>query len=175
MSTLLDLIHQDLWNIINKYLFNPEPSRHSIKYLVTIESLSKLSSDMNKIATSLKKTKNDKLIKQYDFLHSLLNLADTCCDVCEENSIMGLFKTKYNVRCEQCIGESEFDYKVPGGCIFCYFERDGMMFKRCVDCDINDNLVKIKHWINDSLVTRYVCEKCIINAAAHPCLTIFDS
>lgn len=175
MSTQLDFIHKDLWNIINEYLFNPEPSRHSIKYLVTIESLSKLSVDMNKIATSLKKIKNNKLVEQYYFLHYLLNETDTNCDVCFENSITGLFKTKNNVQCEKCIGESEFDYKVPGSCIFCYFEHDGMIFNRCVDCDINDNLVKVKHWINDSLVIRYVCERCIINAAAHPSLTIFDS
>ena len=175
MNTLLDFIHQDLWNIINEYLFNPKPSRHSIKYLVTMESLSALSSDMNKIAKSLKKIKNDELIKQYDFLHSLLNLADVCCDVCEENSITGLFKTKYNVRCKKCIGESSFDYKVPGGCLFCYFERDGMVFGRCVDCDTTDDLIRIKHWVNNLLAPRYVCEKCIINAAAHPCLTIFDS
>jgi len=64
---------------------------------------------------------------------------------------------------------------VPGGCSFCYFNDDDISPEQCLDCETTDNLIKIKHWINDSLVSRYVCERCIIDAAVHPCLTIINS
>lgn len=52
--TLLDDICFDLWKVIDEYLFDSKISSQSIKYLVTLQSLSKLSFSMYKMTEFLR-------------------------------------------------------------------------------------------------------------------------
>ena len=178
-TTLLETLCIDLWKNIDEYLFDPKLSSQSIKYLVTLQSLSELSDEMYPLTEILRSKRSDNIVDQHEVMHKKISLHNVYV-VCKQCSCDGtLLKDKDDILCWKCM--NNFDNKIRARCPLCCYDFSGDM-NNCFWCGSNDTkLTKIEHWVHNELEKFLICERCIIaddsdgkniRKALHPFLSI---
>lgn len=169
--TTLEYIPNDVWHIINEYLFDPKPSHRSIEYLITLESLSELSNNIFRIMSDLKNQKEKYIINQCDKIHKMVRLHRDFCDMCHEHSKSEMNKIDDMVYCDKCYQTNlhldERDGYTNPGCKFCYDISDN---SQCLYCWEDGELIDIKHWEGCILKKYKVCTTCLMDNDMIPSL-----
>lgn len=158
--TLLDDICFDLWKVIDEYLFDSKISSQSIKYLVTLQSLSKLSFSMYKMTEFLRSKRSNNLIDQHKIMHKKMSLHNVriVCEECGDDDIL-LINMQDSIVCWKCM--NGYSGKIYPRCLFCCYDF-GHDINCCIWCNGSTELISINHWVYDDLKTFLICEECII-------------
>jgi len=178
-NSLLDKICCDLWKIIDGYLFNSKTDFRSIKYVVTLKSLSDVSSDLCDIIFVLKNKRFNDVMDQNDSLHEMVGLSTISCDKCNNYIANTKYVTNYMLHrenyCELCLpnGKNWELYSIVA-CPLCCYPAD---FDNCHICHASHiKYNKIMHWTVECFIEYNICDTCIkkdyVIKATNICLSL---